>query len=83
MQVRTGSKRGPRLDTEQIAEKQQNLIQNIQRLKEMEDPELNDFWQLLSYRDAITRRFSGRHWPQRCSGPVRSIITLLPMCGMA
>ena len=39
---------------EQIAEKQQNLIQNIQRLKEMEDPELNDFWQLLSYRDAIT-----------------------------
>ena len=39
---------------EQIAEKQRNLIQNIQRLAEMEDPELTDFWQLLSYRDAIT-----------------------------
>ena len=39
---------------EQIAEKQKNLIQNIQRLADMEDPELTDFWQLLSYRDAIT-----------------------------
>ena len=38
---------------EQIAEKQQNLIQNIQRLADMEDPELTDFWQLLGYRDAI------------------------------
>ena len=38
---------------EQIAEKQRNLIQNIQRLAEMEDPELTDFWQLLGYRDAI------------------------------
>ena len=27
---------------------------NIQRLGDMEDPELTDFWQLLSYRDAIT-----------------------------
>ena len=39
---------------EQVATKQRNLIQNIQRLAEMEDPELTDFWQLLSYRDAIT-----------------------------
>ena len=39
---------------EQITEKQRNLIQNIQRLAEMEDPEFTDFWQLLSYRDAIT-----------------------------
>ena len=39
---------------EQIVEKQRNLIQNIQRLEEMEDPELTDFWQLLGYRDAIT-----------------------------
>lgn len=39
---------------EQIAEKQRNLIQNIQRLGDMEDPESTDFWQLLSYRDAIT-----------------------------
>ena len=39
---------------EQIAEKQRNLIQNIQRLAEMDDPEFTDFWQLLSYRDAIT-----------------------------
>ena len=38
---------------EQIAEKQQNLIQNIQRLAEMEDPEFTDFWQLLSYHNAI------------------------------
>ena len=39
---------------EQIAEKQRNLIQNIRRLGDMEDPEFTDFWQLLSYRDAIT-----------------------------
>ena len=39
---------------EQIAEKQENLIQNIQRLADMEDPELTDFWQLLGYRNAIT-----------------------------
>ena len=32
---------------EQIAEKQRNLIQNIQRLADMEDPEFADFWQLL------------------------------------
>ena len=38
---------------EQIAEKQRNLIQNIQRLADMEDPEFTDFWQLLGYRDAI------------------------------
>ena len=35
---------------EQIAEKQKNLIQNIQRLADMEDPEFTDFWQLLGYR---------------------------------
>ena len=39
---------------QQIAEKQRNLIQNIRRLGDMEDPEFTDFWQLLSYRDAIT-----------------------------
>ena len=38
----------------QIEEKQENLIQNIQRLEDMEDPEFTDFWHLLSYRDAIT-----------------------------
>ena len=38
---------------EQIAEKQRNLIQNIQRLADMEDPEFTDFWQLLGCRDAI------------------------------
>ena len=38
---------------EQITEKQRNLIQNIQRLADMEDPEFTDFWQLLSYHDAI------------------------------
>ena len=35
---------------EQIGEKQKNLIQNIQRLAEMEDPEFTDFWQLLGDR---------------------------------
>ena len=39
---------------EQIVEKQRNLIQNIQRLADMEDPEFADFWQLLGYHDAIT-----------------------------
>ena len=39
---------------EQIVEKQRNLIQNIQRLADMKDPEFADFWQLLSYHDAIT-----------------------------
>ena len=39
---------------EQIAEKQRNLIQNIRRLADMEDPEFTDFWQLLGYRNAIT-----------------------------
>ena len=39
---------------EQIAEKQKNLIQNIQRLADMKDPEFADFWQLLGYHDAIT-----------------------------
>ena len=29
------------------------------------------------------RRSNGRHWPQRCSGPARSIITLPPTCGRA
>ena len=40
--------------SEQIAEKQKNLIQSIQRLADMEDPEHTDFWQLLGYRNAIT-----------------------------
>ena len=54
---------------EQIAENQRNLIQNIQRLGDMEDPELTDFWQLLSYRDAITPEIqraaltAGVFWP--------------------
>ena len=39
---------------EQIAEKQKNLIQNIQCLADMEDPELTHFWQLLGCRNAIT-----------------------------
>ena len=34
---------------EQIVEKQRNLIQNIQRLADMKDPEFADFWQLLWY----------------------------------
>lgn len=37
-----------------IKEKQERLIRNIHRLEDMKDPELTDFWQLLSYQDAIT-----------------------------
>ena len=69
---------------EQIKEKQRNLIQNIQRLADMKDPEFADFFgSCLATMMPSPRRSSGRHWPQRCSGPVRSIITLPPMCGMA
>lgn len=39
---------------EQIAEKQEYLIQNIAGLEDFHDPEFTDFWNLLSYRDAIT-----------------------------
>ena len=39
---------------EQIKEKQELLIRNIQRLADMEDPEFTMFWQLLSYQNAIT-----------------------------
>ncbi len=39
---------------EQIAEKQQFILQNIRALEEMEDPELTTFWSLLSCHDAIT-----------------------------
>lgn len=39
---------------EQIKEKQEALIRNIRRLCDMEDPELTDFWNLFSYRNAIT-----------------------------
>ena len=54
---------------EQIAAKQKNLIQNIHRLADMEDPECTDFWQLLGYRDAITPEIqraalaAGVFWP--------------------
>ena len=41
---------------EQIAEKQKNLIQNIQRLAEMEDSEFTDFWQLLGYHTRSRRK---------------------------
>lgn len=39
---------------EQLAEKQQSLIQNIHRLGNMKEPEWTDFWCLLGYRDAVT-----------------------------
>ena len=39
---------------EQVMEKQQSLLQNIHALEKMEDPEFTIFWNLLSYRDAIT-----------------------------
>ena len=68
---------------EQIAEKQRNLIQNIQRLADMEDPEFTDFWQLLGCRDAIPRRSSGRRWPQRFSGLLNFTIAPQRMCGTA
>ena len=39
---------------EEIAQKQENLLQNILLLSEFQDPECTDFWKLLGYRDAIT-----------------------------
>lgn len=39
---------------EQIVEKQEYLIQNIAGLEDFHDPEFTDFWNLLSYHDAIT-----------------------------
>ncbi len=39
---------------EQIKEKQNTLIRNIQWLADMENLELIDFWKMLSYRDTIT-----------------------------
>lgn len=35
-------------------QRKNGLIKNIRKLNDMEDPELTDFLQLLSYRDAIT-----------------------------
>lgn len=40
--------------SKQIKEKQENLIKNIKRLGDKEDPEFTDFWQLLGFLDAIT-----------------------------
>ena len=39
---------------EQIAEKQQSILQNLRALEDMEDPEFTDFWNLLSYHHGIT-----------------------------
>ena len=39
---------------EQVKEKQEGLIRNIQRLEDWGEPEFTDFWHLLSYRNAIT-----------------------------
>lgn len=39
---------------EQIAEKQEYLVRNIQGLSDYHEPEFTDFWNLLSYQDAIT-----------------------------
>ena len=58
---------------EQIAENQRNLIQNIQRLGDMEDPESPTSGSCSVTGMPSPRRFSGRLWPQGCSGPVRSI----------
>ena len=48
---------------EETAQKQENLIQNILRLSEFQDPECSDFWQLLGYRDAVHRGFRGGFQP--------------------
>lgn len=39
---------------EQIAQKQQNLMENIKGLEDYQEPAFTDFWKLLSYLDAIT-----------------------------
>lgn len=40
--------------SEQMTQKQEILIRNIKGLKNFQEPEFTDFWNLLSYRDAIT-----------------------------
>ena len=39
---------------EQISEKQKNLVQNVKELEDFHEPEFTDFWNLLSYHNAIT-----------------------------
>ena len=39
---------------EQIAQKQQNLMENIKGLEDYQEPAFTNFWKLLSYLDAIT-----------------------------
>ena len=53
---------------EQIVEKQRNLIQNIQRLADMEDQSSPTLACCLATMMPSPRRFSEWHWPQRCSG---------------
>ena len=68
---------------EQIKEKQDWLIQNIQRLADMEDPEFADFWHLLSSWTPSPRRSSGRLYPQIFTTPVNFITAPQRTCGMA
>lgn len=56
MQVWTGERYGPSLESGAGEGKTGRLVRNIRRLADMEDPELTDFWKLLGYRDAITPR---------------------------
>ena len=55
---------------EQIAAKQKNLIQNIHRLADMEDPRMHRLLAAAGYRDAITPEIQrAALGPRRCSGP--------------
>ena len=66
---------------EEIAQKQENLLQNILLLSEFQDPECTDFWKLLGYRDAITQKSSGQRWMQRSSILLNFTTTHRRMCG--
>ena len=69
---------------EQIAAKQKNLIQNIHRgLLIWRTPNAPTSGSCWVTGTPSPRKSSGRRWPQGCSGPVRSIITLPLMWGRA
>ena len=67
---------------EQIKEKQEALIRNIRRLCDMEDPELTDFWNLFSYRNAITPEIQRAALAAEVFWPCEIYYHAPPMCGM-
>ena len=64
---------------EQVSEKQTHLIQTSSAWVRWRTRSSPTFGSCLATMMPSPRKFSGQHWPQGCSGPVRSIITLPPM----